>query len=131
MTNYLIDTHILLWHALGNRQLSNLVLEKLGSPESNLFVSQATYWEMTIKKSLGKLDLTVPIAHFYQSALENSFNALSFDIEHYTVLESLPLLHSDPFDRMIIAQVIFKDLTIITQDKKFEAYQHLVKILWN
>ena len=66
MTNNLIDTHILLWHSLGNRRLSSLVLEKLGSPESNLFVSQATYWEMTIKKLLGKLDLTVPISNFYQ-----------------------------------------------------------------
>lgn len=131
MTNYLIDTHILLWHSLGDRQLSSHVLEKLGSPESNLFVSQATYWEMTIKKSLGKLELAVPISQFYRSALENAFNVLHFDIEHYTVLESLPLLHSDPFDRMIIAQAIFKDFTIVTQDKKFEDYQHLVKILWN
>jgi PIN domain nuclease of toxin-antitoxin system len=131
MTNYLIDTHILLWHSLADRRLSKIVLDKLGSPESNLFVSQATYWEMTIKKALGKLDLTVPISDFYQSALENSFNVLPFDIEHYTVLESLPLLHSDPFDRMIIAQAISRDLTIITQDHKFEDYGDLVKILWN
>jgi PIN domain nuclease of toxin-antitoxin system len=73
----------------------------------------------------------VPISDFYQSALENSFNVLPFDIEHYTVLESLPLLHSDPFDRMIIAQAISRDLTIITQDHKFEDYGDLVKILWN
>lgn len=131
MTNYLIDTHILLWHSLGNQQLSGKVLEMLGSAESNLYVSQATYWEMTIKKALGKLDLTVSVSDFYQSALENSFNILPFDIEHYTALESLPLLHSDPFDRMIIAQAISKDLTIITQDRKFKDYADLVKILWN
>lgn len=131
MNNYLIDTHILLWHSLGNGQLSDVVLERLGSPESNLFVSQATYWEMTIKKALGKLDLTVPISHFYQSALENSFNILPFEIDHYSALETLPLLHSDPFDRMIIAQAISKDLVIITQDKKFVDYVDFVKILWN
>jgi PIN domain nuclease of toxin-antitoxin system len=86
---------------------------------------------MTIKKTLGKLDLAVPISDFHQSALENSFNVLPFDIEHYTVLESLSLLHSDPFDRIIIAQAISKGLTIITQDGKFEDYEDLVTILWN
>lgn len=131
MTNYLIDTHNLLWHSLADRRLSAIVLDQLGSPESTLFVSQATYWEMTIKKALGKLDLAVPISDFYQSALENSFNVLPFDIEQYTVLESLPQLHSDPFDRMIIAQAISKNLTIITQDRKFEYYEDLVTILWN
>lgn len=61
---------------------------------------------MTIKKGLGKLDLNVPISKFYKAAIKNSFNELSFDVSHDHILEDLPLFHSDPFDKMIIAQAI-------------------------
>lgn len=129
--NYLIDTHILLWYSEENARLSHQVLSILNDSLSNLYVSHASYWELTIKKSLGKLDLAVPISNFYQAALDNSFNHLGFDVQHYCVLEELPLLHADPFDRMIIAQAISENLTIITQDRKFELYQHYTSILWN
>lgn len=129
--HYLIDTHILLWHSDNNQKLSSQVISELNSSSASLYVSHATYWEMTIKKGLGKLDLNVPISEFQKIAMRNSFHSLSFDNEHYDVLEQLPLLHADPFDRMIIAQAIAEKLTIITQDKKFALYQKLVPILWN
>ncbi|MCF0060932.1 type II toxin-antitoxin system VapC family toxin [Dyadobacter chenwenxiniae] len=129
--NYLIDTHILLWHSDDNQKLSHQVTLELNSSSASLYVSHATYWEMAIKKGLGKLDLNVPISEFRKMAMRNSFHSLSFDNEHYDVLEQLPLLHADPFDRMIIAQAIAERLTIITQDKKFALYQNLVPILWN
>ena len=75
---------------------------------------------MTIKKSLGKLDLITSISDFYQLVLENSFLTLNFDIAAYMVLENLPLYHQDPFDRMII-----------TQDIKFDLYKTLVPITFN
>ncbi|SKB55319.1 type II toxin-antitoxin system VapC family toxin [Dyadobacter psychrophilus] len=129
--NYLIDTHILLWHSDNNQKLSDQVIFELNSSLTSLYVSHATYWEMAIKKGLGKLDLIVPVSEFRRTAMRNSFHSLPFDNEHYDVLEQLPLLHADPFDRMIIAQAIAENLTIITQDKKFELYQNLVPILWN
>ncbi|MCE7069831.1 type II toxin-antitoxin system VapC family toxin [Dyadobacter sp. CY327] len=129
--HYLIDTHILLWHSDNNQKLSSQVISELNSSSASLYVSHATYWEMTIKKGLGKLDLNVPISEFQKIAMRNSFHSLSFYNEHYDVLEQLPLLHADPFDRMIIAQAIAEKLTIITQDKKFALYQKLVPILWN
>ena len=129
--NYLIDTHILLWYSDNNQKLSDQVILELNSSVTSLYVSHATYWEMAIKKGLGKLDLNVPISEFCKIAMKNSFHSLSFDNEHYGVLEQLPLLHADPFDRMIIAQAIAEKLTIITQDKKFGLYQNLVPILWN
>ena len=131
MPNYLIDTHILLWHSENDTKLSKAVLTELNSPNSKLYVSQATYWEMTIKKGLGKLNLTVSINEFYLSAIENSFQLLPFDISHYQTLETLPQYHSDPFDRMIIAQSIAEDLVIITQDEKFTLYKELTSIFWN
>ena len=86
---------------------------------------------ITIKKSLGKLDFVTPISDFYQTALENYFLPLDFDIASYRVLEALPVFHQDPFDRMIIAQAIAGNFTIITQDRKFEYYGKLVPIIWN
>jgi PIN domain nuclease of toxin-antitoxin system len=65
------------------------------------------------------------------SALQNSFQVLPFDIDHYQILENLPQYHNDPFDRMIIAQAIAEHLVIITQDEKFILYEELVTILWN
>ena len=131
MTKYLLDTHILLWHSENNRQLSKDIITQISSPDSSLFVSQASYWELTIKKSLGKLDLSVPVQEFCKSALENSFQTLAIQIEHFTSLEALPLLHSDPFDRMIIAQAISENMIVITQDQKFRFYEGMVDILWN
>jgi PIN domain nuclease of toxin-antitoxin system len=131
MPNYLIDTHILLWHAENDTKISRSTLAELNSPNTTLYVSQATYWEMTIKKSLGKLNLVVSIRDFYLSALQNSFQVLPFDIDHYQILENLPQYHNDPFDRMIIAQAIAEHLVIITQDEKFRLYEELVTILWN
>lgn len=131
MPNYLIDTHILLWHSENDTKLSQSALAELNSPNTKLYVSQATYWEMTIKKGLGKLNLTVSISDFYLSALQNSFQVLPFEIGHYQVLENLPQYHSDPFDRMIIAQAIAENLVIMTQDKKFKLYEELATIFWN
>ncbi|MCE6991530.1 type II toxin-antitoxin system VapC family toxin [Dyadobacter sp. CY323] len=131
MKSYLIDTHILLWHSAGSGKLSGETLEKLNSPETRLLVSTATYWEMTIKKSLGKLDLAVPISDFYYSAVRNSFYTIPIDFKHFQTLENLPLLHADPFDRLIISQAISEDLTIITQDQKFKLYEQWVSIFLN
>ncbi|KAA0989492.1 type II toxin-antitoxin system VapC family toxin [Dyadobacter aurulentus] len=131
MTKYLLDTHILLWHSEDNRQLSTDILTRISSPDSSLFVSQASYWELTIKKSLGKLDLSVSVQAFCQSAIENSFQTLAIQTEHFACLEALPLLHSDPFDRMIIAQAISEHMVVITQDQKFRFYEGMVDILWN
>ena len=131
MKSYLIDTHILLWHSQDSGKLSEAILEKISSPETRLLVSAATYWEMTIKKSLGKLDLTVSISDFYYSAIRNSFYTIPIDFKHFQTLEKLPLLHADPFDRLIISQAISENLTIITQDQKFKLYEELVSIEWN
>ncbi|GGC00388.1 type II toxin-antitoxin system VapC family toxin [Dyadobacter sediminis] len=129
--NYLLDTHILIWHSDDNQKLSDKVLSIFNSAYTDLYVSHATFWEMTIKKGLGKLDLSVSVSKFYEAVIENSFCELFFNRDHYEILENLPLFHSDPFDRMIIAQAITENLTIITQDKKFRLYQQLVPILWN
>ena len=128
---YIVDTHILLWYSEGGNKLSNDILFLLNSNPSDIYISQATFWEITIKKSLGKLNLISSVSDFYYKAIENSFLVLHFDADTYRVLEELPQFHQDPFDRIIISQAISKNFTIITQDQKFKFYEELVPILWN
>lgn len=75
--------------------------------------------------------MSIPISGLRELVAKNDFEPQGFNFEHYECLEVLPYHHNDPFDRMLIAQAIAEDSTIITQDKQFEAYEPLVKILWN
>ena len=129
--NYLIDTHILIWHAEESKQLEDKVLEEINSPDNAVYASHATFWEITIKLSVQKLTFRTPVAQFKQLAERNSFEILGFDFSHYNELEVLPFYHRDPFDRMLIAQAIAEDYTIITHDERFAAYEPSVKVLWN
>ncbi|WP_373515697.1 type II toxin-antitoxin system VapC family toxin [Persicitalea sp.] len=127
--NYLIDTHILIWYGEGDRRLNPSIFDEMRKPSSKVFISHATFWEITIKKALRKLEFSAPVSRFRDLATEYSFQIFRFN--HYERLELLPHHHNDPFDRMLIAQAIAEDFTIITQDKKFATYEHQVKILWN
>ena len=128
---YFLDTHIFIWHADITPKLSSRVVAEIGNPQNTSYVSHATFWEMTIKVSIGKLDMSIPISGLQQIVARNGFQVQGFNFEHYKILGLLPHYHNDPFDRMLIAQAISEDFTIITQDKRFADYEPLVKILWN
>jgi PIN domain nuclease of toxin-antitoxin system len=127
----LIDTHILIWSLEGNKKLSKKTADLLNSPISQIWVSHVSLWEMSIKIALNKLSITYPVSDWQRILRENNYNLLDFDFKHYEVLQPLPQHHFDPFDRMLIAQAMAEDLTIITQDDKFRAYEPDVKIIWN
>ncbi len=129
--NYLIDTHILIWYGEGNRRLKASILAEMRKSSSRIYISHATFWEITIKLALGKLDFSTPVSGFQNLILKYNFKLLDFNFIHYEHLETLPYYHNDPFDRMLIAQAIAEDFTIITQDQKFALYEPSVKILWN
>lgn len=129
--NYLIDTHILIWYGEGNPRLDSSILAEMRKPSNRVYVSHATFWEMTIKLALGKLEFSTPVPGFQNLIPAYNFRVMGFDFEHYKSLELLPPYHKDPFDRMLIAQAIAEDFTIITHDKRFAAYEPMVRILWN
>lgn len=129
--NYLIDTHILIWHAEASHRLRPLILAQIKDLSNVIYVSHVSFGEMTIKSSLGKLEFSTPVSQFQKVSLLNAFSVLDFKFDHYSTLETLPFHHQDPFDRMLIGQAIAEDLTIITQDQKFALYEPSVKILWN
>ncbi len=120
----LLDTHVFLWWRANDRLLQEPARSAIAEADV-VFVSAATAWEAAIKASLGRLDLPDSI----ESGVENSgFEKLLISFSHAEAAAALPSHHGDPFDRMLIAQAVSEDLTLVTHDRRLEAYE--VSILW-
>ncbi len=120
--NFLIDTHALIWHIAGNKKIGKNAIDVIEDASNTVFVSKASLWEMAIKISLDKLKLSLPFEALNGYLEENGFSILDYNFDHLTTLLTLPYHHSDPFDRLIIAQAISDALTIITHDNWFASY---------
>ena len=121
--NVLIDTQAIIWFAENNNQLSQTARTTMEDPTNTCFVSMASFWEMSIKINLNKLTINgLTLTEFIEEVSENDFKTL--DIRHSHILENerLPLLHRDPFDRLIIAQAIAENMPIVSSDAAFDAY---------
>ncbi len=121
--NYLIDTHILIWFTEGSNKLSKNHIEILNNPDNIIYVSSITLWEIAIKSSLNKLDLAFPFDELQNQLYSHGFVVLNQDFEDLKTLTSLPFHHGDPFDRLIIAQAITKNINLIAEDSKFSYYK--------
>jgi PIN domain nuclease of toxin-antitoxin system len=122
----LIDSHILLWWMEQPEKLSKLNYDLIASKLNVIFVSAVSMAELRIKQNIGKLQLP---PDFDASVLSGDFSVLPLLPEHTAALASLPLHHRDPFDRMLIAQAIAENLTLITTDKDILKYD--LKLLAN
>ncbi len=111
---YLLDTHIFLWSMLADTRISAPVRAVLENPQIPVFVSMVTPWEISLKRSIGKLHVTTDIEGAITAA---GFQVLPLSFSHIQQLDRLPLHHRDPFDRMLIAQAKSESLTLVTADK--------------
>ncbi len=116
--NLLLDTHILLWWLSGSRRL-HAKARKTITDSARVYVSAATAWEIAIKIALGKLEFHGNIED--QLALNNLL-PLAVTVPHATAAGALPAHHSDPFDRMLIAQAHLESLTLMTHDARLRDY---------
>jgi len=116
----LLDTNALLWWLDNSPNLSNPARAAIGDAASEIFVSTATFWEISIKRSLGRLDF--PIDRTAEILEDSGFTALAINVAHAVAAGALPPIHQDPFDRMLIAQARCEGLTIITSDRKMQLY---------
>jgi PIN domain nuclease of toxin-antitoxin system len=121
--NILLDTHVLIWWVEKNPRLGSRAKKTLLSPETRPLVSAASIWEMAIKAATGRLDLADPL-EFWVPRLENDWGVhpLAINFEHATAVRQLPLIHNDPFDRMLVAQAQCEGLTLVTADPAITAY---------
>lgn len=119
----LIDTQILLWLLIASRRLTSGVYAALADRQNSVYLSTASTWELAIKASLGKLDVPRNLAAWLPPELDaGGIQLLPIELEHALGVEHLPRHHGDPFDRLLIAQAIAEDLTIVTSDRAFSRY---------
>ncbi len=120
-TKFLLDTHILLWWLADHPNLPKQVRNIINSRKNIICVSAISAWEIGIKQSIGKL--TIPKKPSIDRVIAQSgFIEIPITIEHALAAGKLPLLHKDPFDRMLIAQSNIEQLVLITNDTKIEQY---------
>jgi PIN domain nuclease of toxin-antitoxin system len=125
----LLDTHTFIWLDTQPEKLSKTAMEICQDTDNQLYLSMASLWEMQIKVQLGKLKLKISLADMLTvQQQENDLNVLNIALAHIYQLQALPFHHNDPFDRLIIAQSVLENMTLISVDEKFKAYD--VSVLW-
>lgn len=122
----LLDTHILLWALDAPERLSQEVVAQIESPETTVYFSAASIWEIAIKTALGKIDFHYSPEDIAQAAKDTGFVELPVSAAHGAQVAHLPLHHRDPFDRLLIAQVLLMPAQLITADAVLVPYSELV-----
>lgn len=117
--NALLDTHTLLWWLNDDPYISREAFDIISEGENIVFISTASIWEIRIKEAIGKIDIP---SNFKEILDEQPFEVLSILPEHAHAIKDLPLIHKDPFDRILIAQAKIGKLAIITADTVFSKY---------
>ncbi len=125
----LLDTHTFLWWINNDSSLSEPARIAVSSQVNECYLSLASCWELAIKTSIGKLQLTKTVDRFIPEELaDNDFQLLSIDFRHVAKVETLPFHHRDPFDRLLVAQALIEKMTIISADAVLSEYG--IKRLW-
>lgn len=120
---YLLDTHVLLWLNADLQRIPRSVITALDAADQ-IYYSAASAWELSIKQSLGKIQMSRQIS---ESAAQSGFEEMPVTTKYAEVSARLPLHHRDPFDRMLVAQAMAENLALVTADRRLSAYE--VKIL--
>lgn len=118
----LLDTHLLLWASGPSERLPQIVARMLDDPENDLVFSVVSLWEITIKHRLGRSDFQVDPRIFRRELLENGYEELPITSDHALGVGLLPLIHKDPFDRILVAQATVEAITLLTSDKIVARY---------
>lgn len=125
----LLDTHALIWFFSGNAKLSDTARNLIEDINNIKYISVASAWEMAIKQSKGKLSLSVPLDDYIREKTKlEDFQLLEIKLSHLKIISQLHFYHSDPFDRLLIAQAIVENISIISQDSLFNLYP--IKVVW-
>lgn len=118
----LVDTHALLWWAVGDPKLSRRGAELMGDASIDLLVSAATAWEIATKVRLGKLTWPASAGSVRDYVAQQGFSSLPVTLDHAERAGALPGEHRDPFDRMLIAQAHAEGVPIVSIDEVFDQY---------
>lgn len=118
----LLDTRLLLWAAGQPDRLSDEARSLLDNPENELIFSSVSLWEIIIKRGLGQSNFQVDARLLRRGLLDNGYSELPIASEHVVAIESLPPIHKDPFDRVLIAQATVEGITLLTTESLVARY---------
>jgi PIN domain nuclease of toxin-antitoxin system len=123
----LLDTHLLLWAAGEPRKLPKTARRLLEAKENTLIFSAASLWEIAIKQGLGRDDFRADARLLRRGLLDNGYEELAVTGAHAVALDTLPPLHKDPFDRILLAQAQVEGILLLTADKRVAQYRGSVQ----
>ena len=125
----LLDTQLLLWATLDPRLLSSAAFALMNDTRNSLLFSAATIWEVAIKFSLGRADFDVDPRVLRRALLDNGYAELPITGQHAVSIASLPPIHKDPFDRLLLAQAISEGILLLTADAQLARYPGPVRLV--
>ncbi len=118
----LLDTHLLLWAAGSEGKMSAEAAALIDDDANLLHFSAASIWEVAIKSALGRADFSVDPHLLRRGLLDNGYVEVAVTSEHAAAVGSLPPIHKDPFDRLLVAQAAIEGLTLLTVDAELARY---------
>ncbi len=125
----LVDTHTFLWFVFDDPRLSASAASVIEDPSRDTLLSVASLWEIALKVNIGKLTLGMSFETFIdESVSRREVELLAIELPHLTRYAHLPLLHRDPFDRLLIAQALSERLPVLTADERFSGYA--IETIW-
>ena len=126
--NLLLDTHALIWFLEGDNRLSQTARSFIENPSNTNYASIATFWEIAIKTSLGKLETKTSLTNLKYMLMENGIEILPITIEHTVLVSKLAFYHRDPFDRLLISQAMHENMSLVSRDEYFSQYD--IHVIW-
>jgi PIN domain nuclease of toxin-antitoxin system len=127
--NLLLDTHLLLWAAATPERLSDEASSLIQDSENRLYFSAVSIWEIAIKRGLGRADFRVDPALLRRGLFENGYDELPVTSTHAIEIDRLPVIHKDPFDRMLVAQAASEGLLLLTSDTLVARYPGAIQLV--
>jgi PIN domain nuclease of toxin-antitoxin system len=125
---YLLDTHTLIWYYDNFTKIPVSIIEEINNDKNQVFISSVSLWEIVIKININKLKLNFGINDLLANIDNKDFDIIQIEDAYLKIYLNLPLIHRDPFDRLIISTAIAEGLTILTHDKNIHKYN--VNCLW-
>jgi len=126
--SYLLDTHAVIWLVEDSPKMPTAIKGIIMNPESQISISSISLWEIAIKMNIGKINLGLSLDSLIDKLRNCDFDFLQIKDEYLLGLSKLPLLHKDPFDRLLISTALLEEMTIITIDENIHKYN--VPCIW-
>jgi PIN domain nuclease of toxin-antitoxin system len=125
----LLDTHLLLWAAGQPNRLPATARKLIDAPSNELLFSATSIWEVAIKRGLGRRDFQADPRLLRRGLLDNGYAELPILSDHVVALDSLPPIHKDPFDRLLVAQATVEGITLLTADSVVGQYPGPIRVV--